>query len=181
MKKNYLKLILILLLSLHAACFSINDIITKIGQIPQLVPKQKDNPLKEQIVDIIDKYSGLFTKTVNFMRSLDDSACTYRIEQFAVRAFAKHRNEVDKSLTKFSGNFPQILGKFDQCINNKALNMTYHMLTIGSSDLRLGFGFCLPNECSEEEMAITSNFLMNVTEDLIKTHIMTYKLPLQSL
>ena len=181
MKKNCLKFILILVVSLQVTSFSIEDIILKFNDIPSLIPKQKDNPLKEQALDLIDKYSGLVKKTIDWIASLDDSVCAYRLEQLAVKAAVKQMDNVDNSVFKLSGHFPQILGKYDQCIHDKNLNMTYHLLTIGSSDLRLGFGLCLPNECSHKEMAKTSDFLMNVTSDLINAHIITYKLPLRSL
>jgi hypothetical protein len=171
---------LLFILTLQTLLSPTHQFYSYLPSLPSLPKPHRTNPYKEMALDMRNKYSNILTKLMNFLRDLGDSKCAYRLEEFGVRAFLKNRDVVDKSIVHFSGNFPNKAGYYQRCIDSP-YNMNYYMMNIGSSDLRIGMGFCLPEECAQADMDKVQQFLLNVTGDLIAAHLITYKIPIAAL
>ena len=106
-----------------------------------------------------------------------DSACGYRLEEFAMRTLFKQRNAIDRSIAYFGGSLPGNFGFFDRCLQSP-YNMSYYTMTLGASDLRVPLGFCLPQECQQADMDRVSKFILGVSPDLGAAVMGSYKSPI---
>lgn len=68
-----------------------------------------------------------------------------------MRGLLFHRNDTDRAVFSWSGHFPQQVGRPEHC-KNSSLNMKYYFMAVGSADLKIGMGLCMPAECKQDDM-----------------------------